>query len=41
MYPEGDRSAKPSARMPKGGYYFDSIIRQPPIDDAKLNPATT
>jgi hypothetical protein len=39
MYPEGDRSAKPSARMPKGGYYFDSIIRQPPIDDAKLNPA--
>jgi len=39
MYPQGDRSAKPSARMPKGGYYFDSIIRQPPIDDAKLNPA--
>jgi len=38
MYPEGDRSAKPSARMPKGGYYFDSIIRQKPIDDAKLNP---
>jgi len=39
MYPEGDRRAKPSARMPKGGYYFDSIIRQNPIDDAKLNPA--
>ena len=39
MYPQGDRSAKPSAKMPKGGYYFDSIIRQPPIDDAKLNPA--
>ncbi len=39
MYPQGDRSAKPSARMPKGGFYFDSIIRQPPIDDAKLNPA--
>ncbi len=39
MYPEGDKSARPSARMPKGGYYFDSIIRQPPIDDAKLNPA--
>lgn len=39
MYPEGDRSARPSARMPKGGYYFDSIIRQPPIDDAKLDPA--
>ncbi len=39
MYPEGDKAAAPSARMPKGGYYFDSIIRQPPIDDAKLNPA--
>jgi len=39
MYPEGDRSAKPSARMPQGGYYFDSIIRQGPIDDAKLDPA--
>ena len=39
MYPEGDRSAKPSAKMPKGGYYFDSIIRQRPIDDAKLDPA--
>ena len=39
MYPQGDRSAKPSARMPKGGYYFDSIIRQKPIDEAKLNPA--
>lgn len=39
MYPQGDRSAKPSAKMPKGGYYFDSIIRQPPLDDAKLKPA--
>lgn len=39
MYPQGDRSAKPSAKMPNGGYYFDSIIRQPPIDDAKLKPA--
>ncbi len=39
MYPEGDRSARPSAKMPQGGYYFDSIIRQGPIDDAKLDPA--
>ncbi len=39
MYPQGDKSAQPSARMPKGGYYFDSIIRQEPIDDAKLDPA--
>jgi hypothetical protein len=37
MYPEGDRSAQPSGRMPHGGWYFDSIIRQPPIDDENLN----
>ena len=36
MYPQGDRSAHPSAVMPKGGYYFDSIIRQRPIDDSRL-----
>ncbi|UCD52512.1 MAG: hypothetical protein JSW27_07720 [Phycisphaerales bacterium] len=39
MYPEGDKSVPPSAKMPKGGYYFDSIIRQKPIDDARLDPA--
>ena len=39
MYPEGDKSVPASARMPKGGFYFDSIIRQEPIDEAKLNPA--
>ena len=38
MYPEGDKTAPPSGRMPKGGYYFDTIVRQEPIDDAKLNP---
>ena len=38
MYPEGDRSAPPSGRMPAGGFYFDSIIRQPHIDDANLDP---
>jgi len=36
QYPEGDRSAPPSGRMPAGGYYFDAIVRQPPIDDATL-----
>ena len=39
QYPQGDKSVPASARMPKGGFYFDSIIRQKPIDDAKLNPA--
>lgn len=37
MYPQGDRNAPPSARMPKGGFYFDAIIRQPPIEEDKLN----
>lgn len=36
MYPEGDKSAPPSARMPRGGFYFDTIVRQPPIDDDRL-----
>ncbi|MHC4595500.1 MAG: uroporphyrinogen decarboxylase family protein [Planctomycetota bacterium] len=39
MYPQGDKSAVASARMPKGGFYFDSIIRQRPIEESKLNPA--
>ncbi len=37
QYPEGDRTAPPSGRMPKGGFYFDAIIRQEPIDDSRLN----
>ncbi|OGG03204.1 MAG: methyltransferase [Candidatus Glassbacteria bacterium RIFCSPLOWO2_12_FULL_58_11] len=38
IYPEGDRSAPPSGRMPKGGYFFDSILRQEPLDEANLDP---
>ena len=38
MYPEGDRSVPPSGRMPNGGFYFDTIVRQPPIDETRLNP---
>ncbi len=38
MYAEGDRSAPPSGHMPAGGYYFDTIIRQPPIEEHKLDP---
>lgn len=37
MYPEGDKSVPPSGRMPKGGFYFDSIPRQLPLDDDRLN----
>ncbi len=38
QYPEGDKSVPASGRMPQGGYYHDSIIRQRPIDEAKLDP---
>ncbi len=38
IYPQGDMSAPPSGRMPKGGHFFDAIIRQPPIDDERLDP---
>lgn len=37
MYPEGDTTAPPSGRMPKDGYFFDAIIRQEPLDEAKLS----
>ncbi|RPJ56574.1 MAG: methyltransferase [Acidobacteria bacterium] len=38
LYPQSDLSASPSARMPEGGYFFDSIIRQLPIDEDRLDP---
>ena len=38
VYPGGDRSAPPSGRLPKNGFFFDTIIRQNPIDEAKLDP---
>src|SRR5450759_4088038 len=39
IYPEGDLSAPPSGRMPHDGYFFDTIVRQDPIDEDKLDPA--
>jgi hypothetical protein len=38
IYPEGDLSAPPSGRMPKGGFFFDTIVRQEPIDEEALDP---
>ncbi len=38
IHPEGDLSAPPSGRMPKDGFFFDSIIRQRHFDDNNLNP---
>ncbi|MHC4508408.1 MAG: uroporphyrinogen decarboxylase family protein, partial [Planctomycetota bacterium] len=39
QYPQGDKSVPASGRMPKGGFYFDDIVRQEPIDESKLDPA--
>lgn len=39
MYPEGDTSLASSGRMPAGGFYFDAIVRQPPIVEDQLDPA--
>ncbi len=36
MYPENDRSVPPSGKMPKNGYYFDALKRQPPLDESAL-----
>jgi hypothetical protein len=36
LYPQGDRSAPASGRMPKGGFYFDVIVRQQPFRDEDL-----
>lgn len=37
IYPKGDATAPPSAHMPTSGYFFDTIIRQEPIDEDNLN----
>jgi len=38
LYPQGDASVDPSAKMPSAAYFFDAIKRQGAIDDSKLNP---
>ncbi len=38
MYPEGDLSIEPCAKMPVNGFFFDALIRQEPIEEGKLDP---
>ncbi len=38
MHPQGDTSVPPCAKMPKNGYFWDSLNRQGPIDENKLDP---
>ena len=39
IFPKGDTSAAPSGRMPVGSAFFDTIVRQPPLDEDRLDPA--
>lgn len=39
QYPENDRTCAPCAKMPEGGHFFDALIRQPPLDEERLDPA--
>lgn len=39
IYPQGDVTAPPSGRMPKDGWFFDTIIRQAPFVEEELDPA--
>ena len=38
IHPEGDETAPASGRMPRSGFYFDTIVRQEPLDEAGLDP---
>ena len=38
IYPQGDTSVAPSGRMPKDGFFFDTIVRQKPFREEDLNP---
>jgi hypothetical protein len=37
IYPEGDISVAPCAKMPTAGFFFDALNRQLPVDDSNLN----
>ncbi|MCK5066791.1 MAG: methyltransferase [Bacteroidales bacterium] len=38
LYPQGDDSVPPSAKMPKAAFFFDAVNRQEPLDESKLDP---
>ena len=38
IFAEDDKASSPSGKMPKTGYFFDSIIRQEPVIEERLNP---
>jgi len=38
IFPQGDRTAPPSGKMPVSGFFFDAVIRQAPIREDELDP---
>jgi hypothetical protein len=38
IYPQGDTKSPPSAKMPKSSFFCDAIVRQPPLEEDKLDP---
>lgn len=38
IFPQGDTTGPPSAKMPKSSFFFDAIIRQEPLKEEKLDP---
>ncbi|MCF8225109.1 MAG: methyltransferase [Bacteroidales bacterium] len=37
IHPEGDLSVPPTAKMPKGSFFFDALNRQQPFDETDLD----
>jgi len=38
MYPQGDTSVPPCAKMPAAAFFFDAVNRQGALDESKLDP---
>jgi uroporphyrinogen-III decarboxylase len=37
IYPQGDTTVEPCAKMPPDSYFFDALIRQEPFEEKELN----
>jgi len=38
LFPQGDDSVPPSAKMPRAAYFFDAVNRQGTLEESRLNP---
>jgi hypothetical protein len=37
LHPGGDPNAPPSGKLPRGGFYFDGLVRPSPVDESRLD----